>query len=71
MEAFVDVVLFVFGGLLAVIGFFVKSNYDKQTALEEKFNNLHEVYVKKDDFKDFKEELWRRFDELKEEIRKK
>lgn len=63
--------VWVIGGLLSVIGFFVKSNYDRQNALEDKYNSLHEIYVKKDDFREFKEELWKRLDDMKEEIKKK
>lgn len=71
MDSFTSFIEWVLGGLVLVIGFFLKGTVDRQTVLEEKVNNLHETYVKKDDFKEFKEELWHRFDELKEEIKKR
>jgi deoxyhypusine synthase len=66
LESLLDWIL---KGLVAVMAFILKHAFDKQAVLEEKVNNLHEIYTKKDDFKDFKEELWHRLDKMEETIK--
>lgn len=59
-----DIFTWIGGIIVSVLGFFLKSTYDRQAALEQKYNDLHDIYVKQHDFKEFKTELWRRLDEL-------
>lgn len=46
------------GGLTAVVGFLAKMFHTRLVAAEEKISNLHEIYVKKDDFKDTLERVF-------------
>lgn len=73
MEIPVAVILFVLNVLTGVIMYFMKQTYDglKQTiqVLQSKQDRFTEDYLKKEDFREFKEELWKRFDDLKVEIR--
>lgn len=71
METFNQFLHWVLAALLTVLGFFLKGTIDRQKELENSYNNLHDIYVKKDDFREFKEELWKRLDDMKEEIKKK
>lgn len=73
MEIPVAVILFVLNGLMGVIMYLMKQGYDslKQTirSQQDKLERFQEDYLKKEDFREFKEELWKRFDDLKVEIR--
>lgn len=73
MEIPVAVILFVLNVLTGVIMYFMKQAYDslKQglQALQHRQERFTEDYLKKEDFREFKEELWKRFDDLKVEIR--
>lgn len=60
----------VLGGIITLMSWFLKGALDRLTTVEEKYNTLHDLYVKKDDFKDFKEELWHRLDEIKQQVNK-
>lgn len=71
METLNQFFYWVLAALLSVLGFFLKGTIDRQKELEDSYNNLHDIYVKKDDFREFKEELWKRLDDMKEEIKKK
>lgn len=71
METLNQFLHWVLAALLSVLGFFLKDTIDRQKELEDSYNNLHDIYVKKDDFREFKEELWKRLDDMKEEIKKK
>lgn len=71
METLNQFLHWVLAALLTVLGFFLKGTIDRQKELEDSYNNLHDIYVKKDDFREFKEELWKRLDDMKEEIKKR
>ena len=71
METLNQFFYWVLAALLSVLGFFLKDTINRQKELEDSYNNLHDIYVKKDDFREFKEELWKRLDDMKEEIKKK
>lgn len=71
MASVAEIVEWALAVLLAIVSFFLKGVIDDNKALQKQVNELHEVYVKKDDFKEFKEELWNRLDDMKEEIKKR
>lgn len=71
MQTIHDVFVWVLGGLLAVTGFFLRGALDRLSSIEEKYNGLHEYYVKKDDFEKFEEQLWKRFDRLEIKLDRK
>ena len=71
METLNQFIQWVLTALLTMLGFFLKGTIERQKQLEDRYNNLHDIYVKKDDFREFKEELWKRLDDMKEEIKKK
>lgn len=51
---------FVYAGILilfGVVGYFMKENFDRLRQIEENYSQLHEIFVKRDDFKDFKEDF--------------
>ena len=72
---FVNVALFLFNGVLGVAMWLLKQSYAEVKAqLKENttsIDNVKEHYFKKEDFKDFKEELWKRFDKLEDRIQDK
>ena len=63
------IVLFVVNGLLAVIMYFMKLAHDglRENLKDHQMQLEHikDKYYKKEDFKEFKEELWFRLDEMK------
>lgn len=73
--SFLDLVVWANGGLVLVLSYFLRGVMDehKQTKLDliSMKENLHERYVKKDDFKEFKEELWHKLDDLKQQLKDK
>lgn len=60
----------VFNALLAVGGYFLREAHRDQKIrfrdLENNFRNLEQNTVKKDDFKEFREELFKRLDRIEE-----
>lgn len=66
---FKDIIIGVNGILILAVGYFLKEAMDELKTHRDKLSNLHETYVKKDDFKDFKEELWARLDDLKQQVK--
>jgi hypothetical protein len=73
--SFIDLVVWANGGLILVLSYFLRGVMDehKQTKLDlvSMKETLHERYVKKDDFKEFKEELWHKLDDLKQQLKDK
>lgn len=59
--------------LMGFVMFLLKISHDNTKesirALQEKQDRFQDTYLKKSDFKEFKEELWDRIDDLKVEIR--
>jgi len=67
-----DWVPWVINGLLALVMYFMKASADgTRIELKELRNSLDTVkdtYYKKEDFREFKDELWRRFDKVEKTI---
>ena len=59
---------FIFNVLLGIIMYFLKQNNDalreRVAKTEEKIDKIENSTVKKEDFREFKEELWLRFDKM-------
>lgn len=68
---FTQLILSLFGVMCTVLAYFLKGAMDKLEEHDHILNALHERYVKKDDFKEFKLELWEKLDELKKQLRDK
>lgn len=70
-----NLVVWLFNGVMAVALFLLKSNYtDVKETLKNHSDELNKIkmdYLKKEDFREFKEELWKRFDKLEDTIRDK
>ena len=63
-----QIVSFIVNGLMGVAMYFMKQAHDSQrdkvNSLETKIEKVHDSTVKKEDFREFKEELWLRFDKM-------
>lgn len=61
-------VLYLFNALLGIIMYFLKQNndalQDRIKTAETEIGRIKESTVKKEDFREFKEELWLRFDKM-------
>jgi hypothetical protein len=59
---------FIFNALLGVVMFFLKQNNDtlkeRLKDVETRTSKIEETTVKKEDFREFKEELWLRLDKM-------
>lgn len=66
-----DLVVWGSGGLIMILAYFVRGVMEEQKNHAQQLNTLHERYVKKDDFKEFKEELWLKLDDLKQQLKDK
>jgi L-rhamnose isomerase len=64
----ISIVLFIINGLMGVIMFFqnqaIINNKEKFKDLQEQHDVLRDRAMLKDDFRDFKKELWERLDQL-------
>lgn len=62
------VVLFIINGLMGVIMFFqnqaILNNKDKFRELQDQQDTLRDRMMPKEDFREFKKELWERLDQL-------
>ena len=62
------IVSFIFNVLLGVVMFFLKLNNDvtreRLAKAEEKIEKIQDTTYKKEDFREFKEELWTRIDKM-------
>ena len=69
------IVSFIFNVLLGVVMFFMKQSNDTMKErvhkLETDVERIKDGTVKKEDFREFKEELWVRFDKMEMTIDKK
>lgn len=68
---FNELVLWGLGGVTMIIGYFLRGVMDEVKEHRTELATLHERYVKKDDFKEFKEELFSKLDDLKAQIKDK
>lgn len=57
-------------GVLGIMGWFLKGALDKVTQLEEKYDLLHEHYVKKTDFVRFEDRIQKQLDRIENKIDK-
>ena len=68
MENSPFIVSFALNGLLGVAMFFMKNNHDitkeALSSLRADVELVKNTYIKKEDFKEFKEELWKRLDKM-------
>jgi len=59
---------FILNGLLGIVMFFMKQSNDatkeRIAKAEEEISKIKDSTVKKEDFREFKEELWVRFDKM-------
>lgn len=64
----ITIVLFIINGLMGVIMFFqsqaITNNKEKFKELQDQQDMLRDKAMLKDDFRDFKKELWERLDQL-------
>jgi hypothetical protein len=65
---FTQLVVWGIGGLVTLLTYFLKGVMDQVKDQEKRLNNLHMEYVKRDDFSDFKDELWKRFDRIETKL---
>lgn len=68
---FSQIVLLGIGGCVGIIAWFLRGTMDEIRDHRELLATMHERFVKKDDFKEFKEELWQKLDDLKAQIKDK
>lgn len=68
----VSVALFIINALLGLAMWALRQQYtdvkEQLRSNSQAIDNVKEHYFKKEDFKDFKEELWKRFDKLEDRI---
>jgi len=62
------VISFIINGLLSIAMYFMKQSHDatKEQLKEQRMDIAHikDNYFKKEEFREFKEELWNRFDKM-------
>ena len=67
------IVQWIVSGLLAVICFFLKSEYESLKESNKELwvalTDVKEKYYKKEDFLEFKRELWTRLDKMEEDFK--
>ena len=68
---FNELVLWGLGGVTMILGYFLKGVMDEVKEHRSELSTLHERYVKKDDFREFKDELWEKLDDLKQQLKDK
>ena len=72
LEIVVTIVLFVINVVLGVAMWALKQTFsqikDQATEHSRAINHIKEHYFKKEDFREFKEELWSRFDKLERKV---
>ena len=69
--SFSQLVLAGMGLAVGIIAYFLKDSMDELKDHRTQLATMHERFVKKDDFKEFKEELWQKLDDLKIQIKDK
>jgi hypothetical protein len=67
------IVSFLLNGLMAIALYFMKQSNDNTKAdidrIRDDVKDVRDTAYKKEDFKEFKEELWRRFDKLEADVK--
>lgn len=70
-----NVVLIIIQGLLGLVCFFLKQSYNElkedNKTLWKELAYIKDKYFKKEDFMEFKKELWMRFDRLEDDLNSK
>lgn len=65
----------IFNGLLGIAMYFMRSAHentkDEIKDLKKSVETVKDTYYKKEDFREFKEELWKKFDRLEEQLARK
>ena len=65
---------FIVNGLLGLVMYFMKMSNDNMKAdvkeLQQEIKHVKDTYYKKEDFREFKEELWLRLDEIKMDFKR-
>lgn len=68
----INVALFLFNGVLGIAMWLLKQSYtevkEQLKTNTQAIDNVKEHYFKKEDFREFKEELWKRFDKLESKV---
>lgn len=59
------------GGVVGIITWFLKGTMDEIKEHRSQLSTMHERFVKKDDFREFKDELWEKLDDLKQQLKDK
>ena len=66
-------VSYVLNGVLAVLGYLMKTTLTDlktdNTRLWKEVTHIKDTYFKKEDFSEFKQELWKRFDRLEDDMK--
>lgn len=64
---------YIFNGVLGVLAYFMKQAHaalkEDNKSLWVEVSNIKEKYFKKEDFLEFKQELWKRFDRLEDDLK--
>ena len=68
---FSELVLWGLGGVTMILSYFLRGVMDEVKEHRAELSTLHERYVKKDDFREFKDELWEKLDDLKQQLKDK
>jgi hypothetical protein len=67
-----NIALFLFNGVLGIAMWLLKTSYaevkEQLKQNSQAIDNVKDHYFKKEDFKDFKDELWKRFDRLEDRM---
>jgi O-methyltransferase involved in polyketide biosynthesis len=62
------IISFILNGILGVVMYFMRNAHDQQkeriSKLEEKHDSLAEKALRKEDFQDFRNQLWGRLDKM-------
>ena len=70
-----DILSFIINGLLGLAMYFMKISNDARNdevkTLKEDLKLVHDTYFKKEDFREFKEELWVRLDKMEVNFEKR
>ena len=65
--------LWLVNGLIVVLGYFLKTEHtsikSELKAIKEEVSSVRDTYFKKEDFQDFKRELWARLDRIEDDIK--
>lgn len=65
---------FIINGLLGLVMYFMKMSNDALKGdvkeLQQEIKHVKDTYYKKEDFREFKEELWLRLDEIKMDFKR-